>query len=180
MYLEVFKIWKNNGFLSMFCILLRVHLTSLTGRLIQHSIENVDWMKEILECRKILMHVNNRIAIPVSFLAVTNLSYGFAALTYLFKEYDFRDSASKDNLLHIANILLCFSIGTFPFFQAGLVTSACKTVKDNGHQIRVRPFVYNNTNTDDLNSTLLFASTLNMSAKLFGMPIQTNYLAFIC
>lgn len=132
-----------------------------------------------MECRKILMHVNNRIAIPVSFLAVTNLSYGFAALTYLFKEYDFRDSASKDNLLHIANILLCFSIGTFPFFQAGLVTSACKTVKDNGHQIRVRPFVYNNTNTDDLNSTLLFASTLNMSAKLFGMPIQTNYLAFI-
>lgn len=160
------------------CYLLRVHLESLSHKLLMHSIDSLDWMREILEFRKLLERVNQHVSIPVCFLIVMNLAYAFAGLVYLFKDFDFHYCALKLVLLNIANVMLWLFLGLLPFFVAGSVTRVCQNAQANGHQIRVRPFVYHNTSAEDLNSTLLFASSLDMSAKLFRMPIQSNYLCF--
>lgn len=185
--------------LSSYCIecyLLRVHLNTLSHKLLMRSIESLDWMRvsqnlkegnlfskflifqEVLEFRKLLDHLNHRVAIPVCFFIIMNLSYAFAGFVYLFNDFDFHYSAIKVVILNIINVLLWLVMGLLPFFMAASVTRVCQAAQANGHQIRVRPFVYHNTSTEDLNSTLLFASSLDMSAKLFRMPIQPNYLCF--
>lgn len=60
--------------------------------------------------------------------------------------------------------------------QGASLTEACHIARTSGHQIRIRPFVHHNTSSEDLNSVLLYSSSLQMSAKLFRMPIQGNYL----
>lgn len=64
----------------------------------------------------------------------------------------------------------------FSNFQGAALTEACMVARTSGHQIRIRPFVHHNTSSEDLNSVLLYSSSLQMSAKLFRMPIQGNYL----
>lgn len=107
-----------------------------------------------------------------------NLAYAFAGFIFMFKDFDFHYSALKIVILNFINVVLWLLLGLLPFFMSSSLTQACQMVKANGHQIRVRPFVYHNTSTDDLNSMLMFASSLDMSAKLFRMPIQSNYLCF--
>ncbi|BFG05574.1 uncharacterized protein DMAD_04274 [Drosophila madeirensis] len=160
------------------CYLLKVHLESLSHKLLMHSIDSLDWMREVLEFRKLLDRLNQHVSVPVCFLIVMNLSYAFAGMVYLFKDFDFHFCALQLVLLNIANVMLWLFLGLLPFFVASSVTRVCQSAQANGHQIRVRPFVYHNTSAEDLNSTLLFASSLDMSAKLFRMPIQPNYLCF--
>lgn len=68
---------------------------------------------------------------------------------------------------------------TLFLIQAATLTLACESAQTCGHQVRIRPFVHHNTSSEDLNSVLLYASSLRMSAKLFRMPIQGNYIFFI-
>lgn len=63
--------------------------------------------------------------------------------------------------------------------QAASLTLACQRAQTCGHEIRIRPFVHHNTSAEDLNSVLLYSSSLRMSAKLFRMPILCNYLFFV-
>ncbi|KXJ81187.1 hypothetical protein RP20_CCG021211, partial [Aedes albopictus] len=66
----------------------------------------------------------------------------------------------------------------FPF-QAASLTAYCRQTQTCGHLISIRPFVHRNTSSEDLNTVLLYASSLNMSAKLFRMPINAHYLCFV-
>lgn len=172
---------------------------TLSHKLLLHSIDSLDWMRvclkiivdncllnlifplylqEVLEFRKLLDRLNNHVSIPVSFFIVMNLAYASAGFVFMFRDFDFHYSALKVVILNFTNVILWLILGLLPFFMAASLTQACQSVKANGHQIRVRPFVYHNTSTDDLNSMLMFASSLDMSAKLFRMPIQSNYLCF--
>ncbi|XP_037820637.1 uncharacterized protein LOC119609783 isoform X2 [Lucilia sericata] len=167
--------------LSSYCIecyLLKVHLLTLSQKLLLHSIESADWMREILQFRKLLERLNNNVSLPVSFFVIMNMAYAFAGFVYMFKDFDFHYCAMKTVILNFTNVLLWLILGLLPFFIAASLTQACQSVRNNGHQIRVRPFVYHNTSTEDLNSMLIFSSTLDMSAKLFRMPIQSNYICF--
>ncbi|XP_053966859.1 uncharacterized protein LOC128868605 isoform X1 [Anastrepha ludens] len=158
------------------CYLLRVHISSLSHKLLMHSIETIDWMREVLEFHKLLDHLNRYAAVPVCFLTIMNLAYAFAGLIYIFNDLDFHYSALEIVVLNIFNVLLWLLLGVIPFVLAASVTQACQKAQTNGHHIRTRPFVYHSTSSDDLNSTLLFSSSLRMSAKIFKMPIQPNYI----
>ncbi|XP_037820646.1 uncharacterized protein LOC119609783 isoform X3 [Lucilia sericata] len=136
------------------------------------------FVKEILQFRKLLERLNNNVSLPVSFFVIMNMAYAFAGFVYMFKDFDFHYCAMKTVILNFTNVLLWLILGLLPFFIAASLTQACQSVRNNGHQIRVRPFVYHNTSTEDLNSMLIFSSTLDMSAKLFRMPIQSNYICF--
>lgn len=67
----------------------------------------------------------------------------------------------------------------FVHFQAASLTSACESSQTCGHQVRIRSFVHHNTSTAELDSILLFASSLKMNAKLYKMPIHTSHVFFL-
>ena len=96
----------------------------------------------------------------------------------MFENSELRYSILRTAILNFINVLLRLVLGLLPFFMAASLTEICRSIRSNGHQIRTRPFVYHNTSTEDLNSMLMFSSTMDMSAKLFKMPIQFKYIYF--
>lgn len=71
------------------------------------------------EFRKLLHHLNKKIAIPICFFTVLNLIYTFSGVSYSFRQYsNFANAAiMKPFILNIGNITLWLIIGLFPFFQ---------------------------------------------------------------
>lgn len=49
-------------------------------------------------------------------------------------------------------------------------------IQSIGHEVRIRPFVYQSTPGEDLDTILLYTSSLEMCARLFRVPITGRYL----
>ncbi|XP_055621557.1 uncharacterized protein LOC129765355 isoform X2 [Toxorhynchites rutilus septentrionalis] len=161
---------------SLLCYLLRCYLQGLKEKLLLHTIEPLNWMREICEFRKLLHHLNARISLPVACLTLLNLSYTFSSVVHLFR--DVNACPIRVFNFTIANVLLWLVISLAPFIQAASLTVTCRQTQSCGHLISIRPFVHRNTKSEDLNTVLLYASSLQMSAKLFRMPISAHYLCF--
>ncbi|XP_063704189.1 uncharacterized protein LOC134833700 [Culicoides brevitarsis] len=161
---------------SILCYLLRCYLNLLKEKLLLHSIEPLEWMREICEFRKHLHHLNCRIAIPVSLLTLLNLSYCFSSIIHLFR--DMNTCPVKIFSMSLANIVLWMVLALVPFFQAAALTVTCRATQSCGHLISIRPFVHRNTAAEELNTILLYASSLKMTAKLFRVPIISHYVCF--
>ncbi|XP_058065753.1 uncharacterized protein LOC131215381 [Anopheles bellator] len=161
---------------SLICYLLRCYLKALKEKLLLHTIEPLNWMREICEFRKLLHHLNTRISLPVASLTVLNLSYAVSSVVHLFRDM----TACPINIFtaSLTNIVLWLLIALLPFFQAASLTVTCRQTQSCGHLISIRPFVHRNTSSEDLNTVLLYASSLKMAAKLFRMPIRAHYLCF--
>lgn len=68
------------------------------------------------EFRKLLSHLNKRMALPVCIFTVLNLSYTFSAIIYFFKIYN-RYTDLKVIIMGLVNIVLWLLLGLYPFFQ---------------------------------------------------------------
>ncbi|XP_058466926.1 uncharacterized protein LOC131439654 [Malaya genurostris] len=161
---------------SLTCYLLRCYLQGLKEKLLLHTIEPLNWMREICEFRKLLHHLNGKVSAPVACLTLLNVSYTFTSVVHLFR--DLNTCPIGVFSFTVANLLLWLLISLTPFFQAASLTVTCRRTQTCGHLISIRPFVHRNTSSEDLNTVLLYASSLQMSAKLFRMPISAHYLCF--
>lgn len=151
------------------------------------------------EFRKLLTHLNQKMAIPVCLFTILNLSYTFSAIIYFIRIYN-QFTNNKVVIMALINISLWLILGLYPFFQvskfhdrssafslilyiipfqAAALTHACESAQTSGHQVRIKPYVHYNTSLEELNSILLYASSLRMSAKLYRMPIHGSYVFFI-
>lgn len=162
---------------SVNCFLLRMYLLYLREKLLHRELESLDWMREIVEFRKMLHHLNTKLSIPICFLTLLNLSYAFASVFTLLHDID--NCPIKLFSLSLANILLWTIISVVPLFQAAALTASCRNTQGCGHLISIRPFVHRHTASEELNTILLYASSLKMNAKIFRMPINVNYLCFL-
>lgn len=117
-------------------------------------------------------------ALPVCFFTILNLSYTFSAIIYFIRIYN-QFTSNKIVLMALINILLWLVLGLYPFFQAASLTHACESAQSCGHQVRIKPYVHYNTSLDELNSILLYASSLRMRATLYRMPIHGSYVFFL-
>ncbi|XP_011306074.1 uncharacterized protein GrlHz isoform X2 [Fopius arisanus] len=168
--------------ITSYCLqgqLLVSHLNFLKAKLLQNTLPALDWMKEILEFKKLLKYLNNDLAPAVCIYTVVNLSWAAAGIAWLL-EYDTVDStASPVPYFSIVNVILWVLITMAPFVQAARLTTACSMIQNLGHEVRVRPFVYQTTPGEDLNTILLYTSSLRMCARLFRVPITGRYLCLI-
>lgn len=158
----------------------------------------------MVEFRKLLSHLNTKTAIPVCLFTILNISYTFAAIIYFIRIYD-QFTSNKVVIMAMINIFWWLILGLYPFFQVSLLhteyacpkmcskipiifflvfqasalTYACESAQTSGHQVRIKPYVHYNTSLEELNSILLYSSSLRMSAKLYKMPIHGSYVFFI-
>lgn len=89
-------------------------------------------------------------------------------------------TASTIHTITLSFVLTCAdSLAYVIFFQAARLTNACSMIRAVGHEIRIRPFVYQTTPGEDLDSILLYTSSLKMCAKLFRIPIKGRYLCLL-
>nr|CAD7578337.1 unnamed protein product [Timema californicum] len=131
---------------------------------------------EIGEFRKLLKYFNEDLAPMVCIFTVVNLSCAASGVIWLLN-YDLVD---KNTIpiqgISIMNVMLWILIAIVPFIQAARVTAACRSMRSLGHEIRGRPFIYQEMPSAELDSILLYVSSLHMTSKLFQVPITGRYL----
>lgn len=123
-------------------------------------------------------------SIPVGLFVIAIGANSFAGILDLRHLYSLSDTIlqSDDNqrhyfiFWHLTNLLVWAILGLLPFLMAASLTQVCQSMRTKGHQIRVRPRVYQSSSSEDLNSILLFVSSLQIKAQLFLIPIQYNYI----
>lgn len=93
------------------------------------------------------------------------------------------DSTANDSLatviLTLLSAILWLSLMAVPIFQAIKLSSACGMLASLGRELWSRPFVYQHIDQNELDSLLLYTSTLNLKARLCAMPIKCSGLFLI-
>lgn len=168
--------------ITSYCLqgqLLMAHLYFLRGKLLQHTLPSIEWMKEINEFKKLLKYFNDDLGPAVSIYTVVNLSWAAAGTAGLFRYNDSTLKSSPITYIEIINVVLWILISIVPFIQAARLTTACSMIQSIGHEVRIRPFVYESTPGEDLDTILLYTSSLKMCARLFRIPVTGRYLCLI-
>ncbi|XP_043274645.1 uncharacterized protein GrlHz isoform X2 [Venturia canescens] len=168
--------------ITSYCLqgqLLISHLTFLRAKLLQHTQPAIDWMKEISEFKKLLKYFNDDLGPAVCIYTIVNLSWAAAGIAWLLK-YDSIDVKTNPvTWINIVNVVLWILVSVAPFIQAARLTTACSMIQSIGHEVRIRPFVYQATPGEDLDTILLYTSSLKMCARLFRVPITGRYLCLL-
>ncbi|XP_076651860.1 uncharacterized protein LOC143358556 isoform X2 [Halictus rubicundus] len=168
--------------ITSYCLqgqLLLAHLYFLRGKLLHHTLPAIDWMREICEFKKLLKYFNDELGPAVCIYTVVNLSWAAAGTMWLF-QYDNSDAQqSPVTWVGILNVVLWILISLAPFIQAARLTTACSIIQNIGHEVRIRPFVYQCTPGEDLDTILLYTSSLKMCARLFRVPVTGRYLCLL-
>ncbi|XP_076633679.1 uncharacterized protein LOC143347913 isoform X2 [Colletes latitarsis] len=184
-FLIVCTLWHDmvqGTIITSYCLqgqLLLAHLYFLRGKLLHHTLPVMDWMREICEFKKLLKYFNDELGPAVCIYTVVNLSWATAGTIWLLR-YD-NNNAQNNPVTWVAiiNVLLWILISIAPFIQAARLTTACSMIQNIGHEVRIRPFVYQCTPGEDLDTILLYTSSLKMCARLFRVPITGRYLCLL-
>ncbi|KAK6637175.1 hypothetical protein RUM44_007589 [Polyplax serrata] len=151
--------------------LLTSSLHFLREKLIQHTIQPLSWIREINECRSVLNYLNKEFSPGVCIFIFLNTSWIITCTIGISRgEY-------SDNWTPITAAVVLWIIAVLaPVLLAAQLTSACTHLRNLGHEVRIRPFVYLDTPGEDLDTILLYTSTLKMRSKLFSISISGSFL----
>ncbi|XP_076683993.1 uncharacterized protein LOC143377000 isoform X2 [Andrena cerasifolii] len=184
-FLIVCTLWHDmvqGTIITSYCLqgqLLLAHLYFLRGKLLHHTLPPIDWMREIYEFKKLLKYFNDELGPAVCIYTIVNLSWAAAGTVWLLR-YDNSDAQNNPvTWIGIVNVVLWILISIAPFIQAARLTTACSMIQSIGHEVRIRPFVYQCTPGEDLDTILLYTSSLKMCARLFRVPITGRYLCLL-
>ncbi|KAG5319778.1 NOL10 protein, partial [Acromyrmex heyeri] len=206
-FLIICTLWHDmvqGTIITSYCLqgqLLMSHLYFLRGKLLQHVLLPIDWMRDIDEFKKLLKYFNDELGPAVCIYTIVNLSWAVAGIIWLFQYYINNGDSNHVTYVNAMNVVLWILISIAPFIQdilpsdsisvyirmrfshcrycAARLTNACSMIRAVGHEIRIRPFVYQTTPGEDLDSILLYTSSLKMCAKLFKIPIKSRYLCLL-
>lgn len=157
------------------CQLLIYCFRGLGERVLERAISLLEVFKEVQESQNLLKTLNNQSATTVAMLL-----YNFACyMTLCVVALVSRDIRPYGWVSYVCTLTSCFlwaGILLLPLVQGARVSAACSSLSKLGHAIRSRPFGYQDTSAQDLDSLLLFLSTLKLHAKLFRIPIKSSIL----
>lgn len=94
-------------------------------------------------------------------------------------EMFFETIEMSKGFLMIISFLLWTGMTLVPLIQGVRLTGSCKELKRIGHEIRARPFGYHYMDRGELDSLLLYTSTLDMEAKVFHIPMRSSSLIIV-
>nr|XP_023019498.1 uncharacterized protein LOC111508285 isoform X2 [Leptinotarsa decemlineata]XP_023019499.1 uncharacterized protein LOC111508285 isoform X2 [Leptinotarsa decemlineata] len=167
--------------ISNYCLqaqLLTSYVQFLREKLLQFPVIPLEWMRDIEDFKKLLNYFNHNIAPPACLLVVVDISFAVSGIIWILG-FDHIDTETLPIFgLSILNIILWIFMASVPFVQAARLSNSCEVLKTVGQEARTRPYVHQNTPTTELDSVLLYTSSLQISAKLFYIPITLRKLCF--
>lgn len=165
--------------ISNYCLqaqLLSSYLHFLKQKLIQNLTHLTEWVKDVEEFKKLLCFFNEKLAPSVCLFTLINVSRGITGILWLLD----LDKIDNENVcavgINILNITLWILLSAVPLIQAARLSTACEIIRSVGQEIRIRPFAHKETTINQLDSVLLYSSSLRMNAKLFGVSVKKHYL----
>lgn len=163
---------------SVYCQLIISYLHNLCGSVREKTLTFQDFIRDLQESRKFIKHLNNDQAIGVSLLILNIGCVTTVAIYGILTGNNHIMSNPLSLITLLINIILWITLLASPIIQGVRLTGACSSVKKLGHELRSRPFGYQDTPLEDLDSLLLYTSTLNMQARLFRIPVRASCFLF--
>ncbi|XP_033097402.1 uncharacterized protein LOC117101541 [Anneissia japonica] len=157
------------------CQLLIYLLQGLCDRVRERTIDLEEAIKDIQEAETLSRIVNYRIASCISLL-LFNLGLMAVLDCVAFADGRLLNFTTLMYMASLCGAVVWICISGTPFIQAARLNSACRAVLTLGHEIRSRPFGFQDTQTGALDSFLLFTSTITFKAKLFRTTVNSSFL----
>ncbi|CAF2416083.1 unnamed protein product [Rotaria sp. Silwood2] len=156
------------------CEMVVFYCKSIRTRLEEKSIHLLEAMKQILDLTSSISQLNDAVSRMMSILVVYYLERTILGIIL------FMVNEIKEPIMYAYRILypiVWFSILMCCLGQAARVTSKC----DKFHRISLsmRVYGYHATSSTDLDGFLLFLSTAELRAKLFGLTVRPGKIIFI-
>ncbi|XP_050307989.1 uncharacterized protein LOC126744571 [Anthonomus grandis grandis] len=166
--------------ISNYCLqvqLLKTYVQYMREMMLQQFLKPLDWIRSIEEFRKLLWYLNNRVASAVCLFTLVNGSYAISGTVWILASYYRKsfDSVPLYFAINVFNVMLWWIIAIAPFIQAARLNIACEYLKTVGQEVRARPYAHQETSVQELNSILIYTSSLKLNAKLFGLAIRGKY-----
>lgn len=139
-----------------------------------------EFYKRIEESRKFLDYLNNDQALGVSLLQINIGCKLSVALFALLASPQYAGWTPMALAVVLLSIFFWLSLFAVPLIQAVRLTSACRELQKIGHELRSRPFGYQEAQQQDLDSLLLYTTTLSMEAKILHVPIRSSCVVIVC
>ncbi|XP_064482488.1 uncharacterized protein LOC135395179 [Ornithodoros turicata] len=153
---------------SIQCQLLLVYLQNLNQSVRERTISILSFVKGIEEARKAVKYLNKKQALAVTLQMIWLFSRTAVCIYALLM-------TPWDNVIRfvaaLLNVSLWLCLVLLPLVQACRLSSACNHIREVGLELRARPFGYIDEPQEDLNSLLLFTSSLRIQAKLCALPV---------
>ena len=133
-----------------------------------------EFSKRVGESRKFIDYLNSEQALGVSLLIANFGCRAVVAIFGLLSQQIVVTSDAKIAVMVLISSVLWLSLLSVPVIQAVRLTNACQELRRIGHELRSRPFGYQETSQEDLDSLLLFTSNIQMEAKMLNIPIRAS------
>ncbi|XP_022901795.1 uncharacterized protein [Onthophagus taurus] len=171
--------------ISNYCLqaqLLTNYVRFLKEKLLQHSVLAMEWMRDMEEFKKLLHFLNAKLSPSVCIFTLLNVSRSITGTLWLFNLDNVDRTNSHTFWICLINILLWVVLALSPFIQAARLTNSCYEIRGVGHELRARPYPVHslhNDNSRQLDTLMLYSSTLKYKATLFGLSIKLCYIYFL-
>ncbi|XP_065887941.1 uncharacterized protein [Dysidea avara] len=130
-------------------------------------------IKEIRQLQDFLVVLNGKLASLISLELFIFAGSCIQTLTNL-SELDERQTTF---IIGVCEFFTSFTLLFFVVMQAVRVTVACAQIKLLGLELRARPFAYARTHQIELDSFLLYTSSITMNARLIHIPMKPLLVA---
>lgn len=150
------------------CQLLTYLLHSTCDRILVREWDLDRTVKEIKYVREFLRNLNSHLSRATSLLLFIFFTLSVQSVYSLLST---RDGESVSGYGGLFSSIQWISILTVPIIQAARVSRACIKLQKTGLEVRSRPYSYRNSSQLELDSFVIITNGLNMSAKLFSVPM---------
>ena len=133
-------------------------------------------MKGIEEARKFVHYLNNNQSFAVSLLTISISSQLLEAFYKMFYQLCNNESNLVTGLLVTVSTVLWLSKLLTPLIQASRLSSTCNELRYIGLELRARPFGYQDTLQQDLDSIVTYTCNLRLKGKIVYCPIKKSFL----
>ncbi|XP_035708530.1 uncharacterized protein LOC110851020 isoform X2 [Folsomia candida] len=159
------------------CHLLSIFLDFIHNRISQHSITLLECIKEIGEIDKLLRYLNKELACGLLPLVILDTMFSIGSVTFLLG----RKPGAKPYAILTAwcSCAQWVLLVILPLWQGAKLSSSLKKARELGHLVRMRPFGYQNYDQQDLDSFLLFVSTLKMDVRVMKLPLTSTNISLL-
>ncbi|XP_074603539.1 gustatory receptor-like Holozoa [Brevipalpus obovatus] len=160
---------------AVHCQLNISYINNLCRSIREKRITLQEFYKRVEESRKFLDYLNNDQALGVFLLLVVFV----CKICIFLYELLAKNTELTKGIIIGAAFMMWVSLLLVPLIQGVRLTNVCKELKRIGHEIRSRPFGYQDITRAELDSLLLYTTTLDMEAKIFHVPMRSSSLIML-
>ena len=165
---------------AVHCQLNISYIVNLCASIREKRIDFSEFYKRIEESRKFIDYLNKDQALGLSLLQITvgcKLSVGVYAFL---ASSEFNHWSALTIVIVLLSLFFWSTLFAAPLVQGVRLTSACGDLRKIGHELRSRPFGYQDASQQDLDSLLLYTTNLSMNAKIMRIPVKASCILTIC